>query len=136
MCLDKTVYNGTNLRNTRKSSPGSKLYSRSSRRRMGNASLRLERGLFVTMFGVLVFLLFFGTRYILQREAPREEITFQARVIEPGDTLWELACNTGIKSDTREIVSQIMRYNALGNSAIVPGQTIYVPVSAPKLASR
>jgi LysM domain. len=60
---------------------------------------------------------------------PAEQLNYQPVIIQHGDTLWELAENTGIQMDTHRLVLKIMVYNSLANSTILPGQTIYIPTS-------
>jgi hypothetical protein len=56
-------------------------------------------------------------------------LTFQPQVVQPGDTLWSLAENAGLKIDTRTLVLKIMDYNKLTDPTIRIGQVIYTPSS-------
>lgn len=50
-------------------------------------------------------------------------------VVEPGETLWELASTVADRgSDLREIVQDIQRLNQLDGATIHPGQRLQLPV--------
>lgn len=92
------------------------------------------------MFAVILFIIiFFASNQLLKSNGMKnrtEGVIYQAIVVEYGDTLWDIAKNSGLKIDTRELVMEIMKMNSLGNGSIHPGQTIYVPVSTTKIASK
>lgn len=49
-------------------------------------------------------------------------------VVQPGDTLWEIAMTyTGRGQDVRATVWEIQEYNQLARGHIVPGQVIRIP---------
>jgi hypothetical protein len=60
---------------------------------------------------------------------PDERLIYRPVIVQHGDTLWGLAKNTGLHMDTGRLVQKIMVYNSLANSTILPGQTIYIPIS-------
>lgn len=64
-----------------------------------------------------------------------ENIIYEPIVVQSGDTLWEIAEDSGLKQDTRDTVFEIMRYNSLSDSTIVPGQVIYIPVPMSTLSA-
>lgn len=49
-------------------------------------------------------------------------------VVQPGQTLWELAAGAAGGGDTREVVRQIRLLNGLTGSGVVPGQALTVPL--------
>lgn len=51
-----------------------------------------------------------------------------AVVVQPGDTLWEVATAALPDLDPREAVQRIRAVNALDVAAVRPGQTLLVPV--------
>lgn len=50
-------------------------------------------------------------------------------VVQSGDTLWGIAQDIAPGVDPRSLVRQIREVNDLGNRAIVPGQSIVVPIA-------
>jgi LysM repeat protein len=58
--------------------------------------------------------------------------TAEIRVVQPGDTLWEIAAAaTPAGEDVRDTLGQIKGFNDLTSSLIQPGQELLVPVPAP-----
>jgi nucleoid-associated protein YgaU len=51
----------------------------------------------------------------------------KAVVVEPGDTVWEIAASISGDDDVRAVVDQIQRLNHLGGAPLVPGQTLRLP---------
>jgi LysM domain len=48
-------------------------------------------------------------------------------VVQPGDTLWAIACHYGPpRADPRELVSDIRKTNRLATSLIRPGQVLLI----------
>jgi len=95
--------------------------------------LRLNR-LVVGALIVLTFIL--AMRYALVvNQVPEEPLMYQPTVVQSGDSLWDLAANSGLDQDTRDLVFQIMQYNSLADTTIVPGQVIYIPVSSTSFAN-
>jgi hypothetical protein len=50
-------------------------------------------------------------------------------LVEPGQSLWQVAAATSPGSDVGETVSQIRSLNHLGGTTLTPGQTLLVPVA-------
>lgn len=48
-------------------------------------------------------------------------------VVQPGETLWQIARTIDPGADPRELVSRIRELNGLGAAAVVPGQSLVVP---------
>jgi hypothetical protein len=50
-----------------------------------------------------------------------------AVVVQPGDTVWEIAASISGDDDIRAVVDEIQRLNHLHGAALVPGQTLRLP---------
>ena len=50
-------------------------------------------------------------------------------VVQAGESLWQIAQAIAPDADPRETVTLIRELNALGEAAVVPGQSIVVPVT-------
>ena len=50
-------------------------------------------------------------------------------VVQPGESLWQIASEIAPGVDPRETVSAIRSLNGLGDTTVVAGQSIVVPVS-------
>lgn len=99
------------------------------------ASLRLtRRGRIVLMFASSMFLLLAviasgrfsadaGTSLVDQGRATG------VVVVQPGESLWQIASEIAPGVDPRETVSAIRSLNGLGDTTVVAGQSIVVPVS-------
>lgn len=48
-------------------------------------------------------------------------------VVQPGETLWQIARTVDPGADPRELVTRIRDLNGLGAAAVVPGQSLVVP---------
>jgi LysM repeat protein len=49
-------------------------------------------------------------------------------VVEPGDTLWEIASgHTGAGEDVRAVIAQIIELSSAEGSTIHPGQVLQIP---------
>ncbi|WP_460795349.1 LysM peptidoglycan-binding domain-containing protein [Nocardioides pacificus] len=48
--------------------------------------------------------------------------------VAPGDTLWGIASEIAAPGDTRDVVDEIQRLNALDSAAVMAGQRLRVPV--------
>ncbi len=56
-------------------------------------------------------------------------------IVQPGDTLWDIAAGvTSAGDDVREVVARIKEANGLESSVIVPGQGLLVPQPIVQLA--
>lgn len=63
-----------------------------------------------------------------------EQPTTATHVVQPGDTLWEIAAGVTSAGDVREVVARIKEANGLRSSVIVPGQELLVPQPIVSLA--
>ena len=50
-------------------------------------------------------------------------------VVQAGESLWQIAQAVAPQADPRETVTLIRELNGLGEAAVMPGQSIVVPVS-------
>jgi nucleoid-associated protein YgaU len=48
-------------------------------------------------------------------------------VVQPGDTVWDIAVAVSGDDDVRDVVDEIQRLNGLDGTALVPGQTLRLP---------
>ena len=51
-------------------------------------------------------------------------------VVQPGESLWQIAQQVAPEADPRETVLRIREINGLAEAPIVPGQALLVPVTA------
>ena len=61
--------------------------------------------------------------------ASEETQEYIAHIVEPNDTLWELAEQYGADGDIRETIYHIKRLNQLEGSDLIVGTRILIPVS-------
>ncbi len=104
--------------------------------RRANGSLRLTtRGRLVLGIGsALVLLLVIVVSGAFRADAgasvgaggPATEVI----VVQPGESVWQLAQQVLPEADPRETVLRIRELNGLGDEAVRPGQSLLVPVSA------
>ena len=51
-------------------------------------------------------------------------------VVQPGESLWRIAQELAPDADPRGVVTAIRDLNSLGSDAVVPGQSLVVPLPA------
>lgn len=112
------------------------LEHRLKRNKVSKSHDRKIRRPYLLVLTLFLLILFLGARHFVNNVHPSEGTIIKTRVVEAGDTLWDIAQSSGLKKDTREIVLQIMKLNSLTNDTIQPGQIIYVPVASTKVANR
>lgn len=61
---------------------------------------------------------------------PSSAATTTRVVVQPGQTLWQVAAEAMPGTDTREAITHIRELNALTTSVVLPGQSLLVPASA------
>jgi LysM repeat protein len=61
---------------------------------------------------------------------PSSVATTTRVVVQPGQTLWQVAAAAMPGTDTREAITYIRELNALTTSVVRPGQSLLVPASA------
>lgn len=78
---------------------------------------------------LMVFLVAFSAGGLTRAETLTSPVSQpQMIVVEPGDTLWDIASEVASpETDIREIVGLIKYINGLSTSALRPGQTLYLP---------
>ncbi|NII51060.1 hypothetical protein [Frigoribacterium endophyticum] len=54
-------------------------------------------------------------------------VAFEHVTVEGGETLWQVAHEIAPTKDPRDVVSDIVRLNALGSAEVSAGQTLAVP---------
>ena len=47
--------------------------------------------------------------------------------VRPGDSLWSIALRAEPEADPRVVSQEIIEFNALSGSVLVPGETLWVP---------
>ena len=57
-----------------------------------------------------------------------EPVPTRTVVVEPGDTLWDIAASVAAPGQTREMIHQIEELNALPSVSVRAGQELAVPV--------
>ena len=61
--------------------------------------------------------------------ASEEKLQYISHIVEPNDTLWEIAQEYGTHDDIRETIYHIKRLNQLESADLIVGTRILVPVS-------
>ncbi len=51
----------------------------------------------------------------------------RAAQVRPGDSLWTVALRAEPAADPRVVSQEIIQFNALSSSVLVPGETLWVP---------
>lgn len=85
---------------------------------------RLGKGLIMLLVIVLFGL---GGMAIGKAFAPDYAGPTQTYIVQPQDSLWNIAARTGSEKPVDDVVSQIMAMNDLSSSRIVEGQTLIIP---------
>lgn len=57
-------------------------------------------------------------------------------VVQPGESLWQIARQIAPAADPREVVSTIRELNGLGETTVVAGQSVVVPVAGANALER
>ena len=91
-----------------------------------------RRGRLVVTVLVLVALsalLVAGAASVSARTTAAAEPATVEVVVQPGQTLWELAEEVAPEADPREVVHAIRELNGLSGSSVLPGQPLTVPTA-------
>lgn len=56
-------------------------------------------------------------------------------VVQAGESLWQIAQDIAPQADPRETVTTIRELNGLGDTTVVPGQSIVVPIVGAQAAA-
>ncbi|NLA66350.1 MAG: LysM peptidoglycan-binding domain-containing protein [Leucobacter sp.] len=90
---------------------------------------RVVFGSLIAVFVTAVFAvtaMFGGAQAVASDEAVTTDFGYV--VVQPGDSLWQLAGNIDPSVDPRDLVAEIVRLNSLGGSGVQAGQPIAVPL--------
>lgn len=90
---------------------------------------RAVLGALVTLLviGVLaVVAMFGGSQAVASAEAGGAEFGYV--VVQPGDSLWQVASSIDPNTDPRDLVAEIVRLNQLDGSGVQAGQPIAIPL--------
>jgi len=94
-----------------------------------NGTRLTQRGRFVVvlaLFAIMVLFVIAGA--FRATAAPADPPTgWTSNVVQPGQTLWELAQSRTAGGDPREMIAQIKSVNGLVDSQLVSGQRLLLP---------
>lgn len=98
----------------------------------GMEGVRLtRRGRLVLVFAMLALGLMLMTMLGGRAESSsgvEQPFATETVVIEPGQTLWDIAADVASDRDPREVVADIVDLNALGDAgSVLAGQSLYLP---------
>jgi hypothetical protein len=83
--------------------------------------------LFVALAVGLVMLTLLGGRAESTSEV-YQQVAMETVVVEPGQTLWDIATDVAPDKDPREVVADIVDLNALSDAgSVLAGQSLYLP---------
>jgi LysM repeat protein len=83
---------------------------------------------FLIAFALLGALLGLGSRTVVAvQQRPSEPVW--SHVVQPGETLWQLARTAVPREDPREVVDRLIDANHLNGGRIMPGQRLVLPSS-------
>ena len=78
---------------------------------------------FLIASALLAALLGLGTTTVVAvQQRPSEPVW--SHVVQPGDTLWQLARQADPESDPRNVVDRLIQVNELDGGRIIPGQEL------------
>jgi LysM domain len=94
--------------------------------------LRLTRRgrLLLTLFGALLASVLFGVGHLPSTQASDRPSTLPPTttvVVQPGQTLWEIAVRLAPDQDPRGVVSTIEELNGMTTASVRAGQSLLVP---------
>ncbi|MWB99574.1 LysM peptidoglycan-binding domain-containing protein [Agromyces seonyuensis] len=55
-------------------------------------------------------------------------VVFSTVIIEPGETLWQIALDYAPEEDPRDVIADIVRLNGLASTDVLPGQELALPL--------
>jgi hypothetical protein len=101
-------------------------------RRNARKGLRLTtrgRIVLVVLLAMLALLLALGIDAARSAAATEdgEAAAHPTVIVQPGDTLWDIARDAAPRDDPRETVQRLLDLNRLSSPVIVPGQELAVP---------
>jgi LysM repeat protein len=81
---------------------------------------------FLIASALLAALLGVGTTTVVAVQQRPSEPAW-SHVVQPGETLWQLAGKADPERDPREVVDRLIRANELDGGRIIPGQELFLP---------
>lgn len=78
---------------------------------------------------VVVILVLSAAAFALTRAINASPIQTRTVVVQPGQSLWQVAAASSPGADVSETTDQIRSLNHLGGTALTPGQALLVPVA-------
>lgn len=60
-------------------------------------------------------------------QASLQEATWERHVVQPGETVWGLAGQSGCDADLQMVVSEILERNGLEHASVSAGQVLLIP---------
>ncbi len=80
----------------------------------------------VLAFGLMLLVLWAGRAD--STSDVQERVATETVVVEPGQTLWDIATDVAPDRDPREVVADLVDLNALSDAgSLLPGQSLYLP---------
>ena len=97
--------------------------------RRGRCVLWLAAGLILAAILTPVLLVAATGAQAANHGAPASAVRagMRAMKVRPGDSLWSIALRAEPNADPRVVSQEIIQFNALSGSVLVPGQTLWVP---------
>lgn len=89
----------------------------------------LLRRLTAVVTAVVVILVLTAAAFAVVGTAGSAPVQTRAVVVQPGQSLWQLARASSPGADVSEATDQIRSLNHLGTTELIPGQTLIVPVT-------
>lgn len=97
------------------------------------APVRLTRRGRLVILALFVGLVFVALTMLGGQSAATDEegtpLPTRTVVVEPGDTLWDIAATVAEPGEVREMIHRIQELNALPSASLDAGQQIAVPIS-------
>ena len=88
-----------------------------------------KKGKRCLLFVLIAILLTVVTALSIGASASDEDREYISHIVQPEDTLWELAEEYGPEGDIRKTIYDIKRLNQLDSSELIVGTRILIPVS-------
>jgi LysM domain len=92
--------------------------------------LRLTRRGRAVVLGLLLLVAFLCSAVLFTTASRAEDAPATAAptiVVQPGDTLWDIAARVMPRRDGQDAVAELRRLNHLGDYALTPGQVLTLP---------
>jgi hypothetical protein len=89
----------------------------------------LLRRVTAAVTAVVVILVLTAAVFAAARAVHTTPVQTRAVVVQPGQSLWQVAVATSPGANVSETTDQIRSLNHLGSTALTPGQTLLVPIA-------